>query len=210
MGTVVKKHKDKAVRKSEIIAAAEKIFFKSGIHQASMDAVASEADVSKGTLYLYFKNKNALYRAILRRAFETLEKYVTEAISDFSGNGKEKIKEAGKAYIKFSKEHPGYFDAILHYENDTVSLDDMEAESLKSMIAGNQVLEVLANVVKAGMDDGSIGTHKNPIKLAIILWGSTTGMLQMLNAKSKLLEHYYNLSEEEMLEDYFEVILKKL
>lgn len=210
MGTVVKKHKDKSVRKSEIIAAAEKIFFKSGVHQASMDAVAHEADVSKGTLYLYFKNKNALYRAILRRAFETLEKYVTEAISDCKGNGKEKIKEAGKAYITFSKKYPGYFDAILHYENDTVNLDDIEAESLKSMIAGNQVLEVLANVVKSGMDDGSIQIVKNPIKLAIILWGCTTGMLQMLNAKSKLFNHYYNISEEEMLEDYFEVILKKL
>ena len=210
MSITGRKHKDKSTRKAEILAAAEKIFFKNGIGNASMDAVAQEADVSKGTLYLYFKNKNALYRAILRRAFETLNNILGQPTSEGPLNGKELVYTAGKAYIKFSMEYPGYFDAILHYENETLQSDETESESIKSMIAGNQVLEKLANFVKTGKEDGSIKSDQHPLKIALILWGSITGILQMLNSKNQLIKHYYSIEQEELIESFFETVLNPL
>ncbi|MGB0166021.1 MAG: TetR/AcrR family transcriptional regulator [Luteibaculum sp.] len=205
-----RKSKEKAIRKSEILAAAEKVFFKNGLSSASMDAVAQEANVSKGTLYLYFKNKNALYRAILRRAFETLHSLLNNYVKPETQTGKEQIVEAGRAYVKFSKEYPGYFDAILHYENDTVGLDNVESESLKSMIAGNQVLELLASCVKRGQEDGTVNSKLHPLKQALILWGTITGILQMLYAKNQLIHQYYGIGVEEILDDYFAGIQENL
>lgn len=201
---------DKSKRKAEILAAAEKIFFKQGVSAASMDSVAKEANVSKGTLYLYFKNKNALYRAILRRAFETLDTFVRDHTSQPGLNGKDRVMAAGKAYVAFSKEYPGYFDSILHYENDNIGLDEGETESMKSMIAGNMVLETLAGFIKQGLEDGSITAKLHPLRQALLLWGSITGILQMMHSKHQLLNHYYEISEQEILDEYFNGVLNHL
>lgn len=52
-------------RTTQIIDAAIKVFSDQGISNARMDDIAEEVGVSKGTLYLYFKSKDAIISAIL-------------------------------------------------------------------------------------------------------------------------------------------------
>lgn len=47
-----------------IIAAGEKLFSRFGYRRTSMDDIAREAGVAKGTLYLYFDGKAAVFRAM--------------------------------------------------------------------------------------------------------------------------------------------------
>jgi AcrR family transcriptional regulator len=55
-------------RGPEILAAALECFAKSGFAGTRMDDVAAAAGVTKGTLYLYFPNKEALFEAVVRGA----------------------------------------------------------------------------------------------------------------------------------------------
>ncbi len=57
-------------RRKRIMDAAMRVFARMGVHQARMDDVAQEAQVSKGALYWYFRSKEELLRAILARLFE--------------------------------------------------------------------------------------------------------------------------------------------
>lgn len=57
-------------RSNEILDAAERLFTRFGYRRTVMDDVAQEAGVAKGTLYLYFTNKEALFRAIQARTLE--------------------------------------------------------------------------------------------------------------------------------------------
>jgi AcrR family transcriptional regulator len=54
-------------RPQQILAAAAKVFARDGLHSATLDAVAEEAGITKGTIYLYYKNKNELFGAALRQ-----------------------------------------------------------------------------------------------------------------------------------------------
>lgn len=56
----------KEARPAEIISAALDTFAERGFAAATLDEVAARAGVSKGTLYLYFPNKDALFRAMVR------------------------------------------------------------------------------------------------------------------------------------------------
>lgn len=206
MGVSERKLREKSARKNAIIEAAEEVFFSKGIEKASMDEVAKVAELSKGTLYLYFKNKNALYRAILRRAYTALWDVIKDNDPGAS-NGLNAVSAIAEAYIQFSSEHPGYFDSILHYENDVIDLENSEQESVKSIVAGNQVLELIVDQIKRGIADGSIKNNLDPIKTALALWGQTTGMLQLLKSKNRLLNHYYKLSEEALL-DHFMIMMR--
>jgi len=55
-------------RPREICAAALAVFAEKGFAAAKLDEIASRAGVSKGTLYLYFKDKEQLFRAVVRDA----------------------------------------------------------------------------------------------------------------------------------------------
>ena len=50
-----------------ILDAADRLFARFGYRRTAMDDVAAEAGVAKGTLYLYFDSKTALFRAIQAR-----------------------------------------------------------------------------------------------------------------------------------------------
>ena len=53
-------------RPREICAAALQVFAEKGFAAAKLDEIARRAGVSKGTLYLYFKDKEELFRAVVR------------------------------------------------------------------------------------------------------------------------------------------------
>ena len=56
----------KADRPGEIVAAALVVFAEKGFAAARLEEIAKRAGVSKGTLYLYFKDKEELFRAVVR------------------------------------------------------------------------------------------------------------------------------------------------
>lgn len=56
-------------RKAEILQAATATFARLGLERARMDDVAAAAGLSKGTLYLYFRSKDALVEALLHALF---------------------------------------------------------------------------------------------------------------------------------------------
>jgi AcrR family transcriptional regulator len=53
-------------RPREICSAALEVFSEKGFAAARLDEIARRAGVSKGTLYLYFKDKEDLFRAVVR------------------------------------------------------------------------------------------------------------------------------------------------
>jgi AcrR family transcriptional regulator len=68
-------------RPREICAAALEVFAEKGFAAARLDEIARRAGVSKGTLYLYFKDKEDLFRAVVRDAIVPNVAAITEAIS---------------------------------------------------------------------------------------------------------------------------------
>lgn len=73
----------KEARPQEIVAAALEVFAERGFAATRLDDVASRAGVSKGTLYLYFPNKEELFKAVIRAAIvpnlELAERMLAEA-----------------------------------------------------------------------------------------------------------------------------------
>ena len=56
----------KEARPSELLAAALELFVEKGFAATRLEDVASRAGVAKGTLYLYYENKEALFKAVIQ------------------------------------------------------------------------------------------------------------------------------------------------
>lgn len=64
---------DKEAMRLRILDAAMACFLRQGYHDTKMTDVARAADLAKGTLYLYFKGKDALTLALITRYFDDLK-----------------------------------------------------------------------------------------------------------------------------------------
>ena len=62
----------KLERRRQIIAAAKSVFADSGYHGASIHAIIERAQIARGTFYLYFESKAAVFDSILDQAMTDL------------------------------------------------------------------------------------------------------------------------------------------
>ncbi len=100
MGIAERREREKEQRRNMILDAAEKLFFSRGVENVTMDDVAEEAELSKGTLYLYFKNRDDIFHGIHLRGLEILKSKFEDAIK-LGENGICKVREIGNAYYQF-------------------------------------------------------------------------------------------------------------
>jgi AcrR family transcriptional regulator len=78
----------KKARPGEILDAALKVFAEKGFAAARMEDIASRAGVTKGTIYLYFENKEAVFKSLVREAVGTALSSVTADVATFEGSAK--------------------------------------------------------------------------------------------------------------------------
>ena len=81
----------KAERPGEIIEAALECFVAKGFMATRLDEVAQRAGVSKGTLYLYFDNKEALFKAVVETLVVPEIDQTEQQIQTFDGSAAELI-----------------------------------------------------------------------------------------------------------------------
>src|SRR5246127_5727358 len=85
-------------KRRQILEGARKVFMNLGFDGASMGEIARAAGVSKGTLYVYFADKSALFEAIVEE--ETLEQGKLAFNFDPARDVRTTLREFGQAYIE--------------------------------------------------------------------------------------------------------------
>src|ERR1700760_3723942 len=90
-------HDEESSKRRQILDGARKVFMDLGFDGASMGEIARSAGVSKGTLYVYFADKNRLFEAIVEE--ETLEQGKITFNFDPQRNVTTTLTEFGQAYI---------------------------------------------------------------------------------------------------------------
>jgi len=84
-------------KRREVLEGARRVFMDLGFDGASMNEIARSAGVSKGTLYVYFSDKNRLFEAIVEQ--EALEVGNSAFNFDVSREVVTTLQEFGRAYI---------------------------------------------------------------------------------------------------------------
>ena len=84
----------KQARPNEILDAALKVFAEKGFAGARMDDIARRAGVTKGTIYLYFENKEAVFKTLVRDSIGATLAGVTAGTRDFQGSAKDLLRFA--------------------------------------------------------------------------------------------------------------------
>lgn len=205
MGIAERKEREKQQRREDIISSAETVFFSKGYEQATMDDIAAHAELSKGTLYLYFKSKDDLHLAVARRGMNLLREQ-TSAAAEQGGNALEILQRMGWASVEFSQSNPDYMRSILmleEVESDDVSLS---LSDMQNMIFSESTVGTVLQVVEKGVKEGLIRSDLPPVLIAHTLWMSVISVLRFVGMRSNLLD-ILEISPETVYESHFELVI---
>lgn len=167
MTDITRKQRKKEQRRHDILNTAERLFYVKGFDKVTMDEIAEELDVSKGTLYLHFKNKDSLFFGIVAKHHAKCMELLIERLKTRESGG-EKLRVIIQWYIDISKANPEYHEMAMTYgpliwsrmdKEDEVPLDE-------NLLRYNIILN---EAILEGIEDGTIRNDLDPMMLGFYI-----------------------------------------
>jgi AcrR family transcriptional regulator len=176
MGIQERKERERERRRQQIIVAAKRVFSEKGFNRATMEDIAQEAELSPGTLYLYFKNKDELYASLSLRILQYLNIRLDHVVKEEGLDPAERMQALKEAIYDVYQFDPLILINLFHLQSsETLKnlspelFDDIQDLSRRS-------LEGITALFRSGTDGGLFETF-NPAVLAEIFWSLFSGMV---------------------------------
>lgn len=176
------KSKEEVVQEFRIHSIQEatmRVIARKGMSAATMQEIAEEAGVAKGTIYLYFRDRDELVEKTFDNAMSQLLAQIDTALQQ-EIPFEEKIRAIMAAKISFFSQNREFFRLYLSLRMPEGSPERQRRQNKRCQPQYKGRIEILAKVLKAAMDHGEIRQF-DPNRLALfIIEGSTAIILERL------------------------------
>ena len=199
MSILQRKEREKEHRKEEILDAAQKVFFEKELTTATMDEIAEKAELSKGTLYLYYKSKEDMYLGVLMRGMEELHtEYERIGLSDISTV--EKLEKLKASYIDYFYKNRKFFRMTNFLQSPHFHKQVSDEMKQSCDTEGQKVWNIIDSVLQHGVEEGVLRPDFNPIELGVIIWSNMTSLLSRIDNEGESWKKRFNIDLEHTLE----------
>jgi AcrR family transcriptional regulator len=199
MGIEERKGREKEHRKEEILDAAQKVFFEKGLPTATMDEIADAAELSKGTLYLYYKSKEDLYLGVMMRGMQSLFTDY-EDLATSQDSPLRKIVKLSELYIDFFASNRKFFWMFHFLQMPQFHKQVSEEMQLYCGTETRRLWDIVIGIMKQGMEAGILRSDLNPIEIGIILWSSSTALMLRGYTEGERWKERFNIDMSHTLE----------
>lgn len=197
---------NKHLKEQKLITAAEIVFSKMGFVNAKMEDIASEAGITKVTLYSYFQSKENLQLAVTYRALKLLiERYEATLEKFRDKTGLESAIAIFQIFIEFNEENYLYSEALLSYfelirstsqglNEDKVTSGIKESTYFKRLQEiQNLPFKITVKEINRGKADGSVKADIDPMLVTLAAWSSSIGYVKILFAAGDKVAPLFNV-----------------
>lgn len=165
----------KEARPKEIVQAALTIFARDGFAGARLDDVADQVGISKGTIYLYFKNKEELFKACVQETVGAHLAATQEFAANFEGDTADLLREVVNS-VSERLFQDGYRTILLLLISEGQRFPELVSFYFEEILSPG--LKVLRGIIARGVERGEFrdtGLAKYPMLLmspvmASVIW----------------------------------------
>lgn len=170
---VTQEHVD--ARRDAILGAAARLFARKGISGATMAEIASDADLSAGAIYRYYKSKEELLRAVFDEA-SARNRELFHGAAEHAASPLDALQQVGrKVWIEIDDPD----DLVCDVQMALSAARDPEDFGVDLRAARNEVRQLMLEMIRQAQAAGEIDPSIEPKDLALILHACTSG-IQML------------------------------
>jgi AcrR family transcriptional regulator len=135
-------------KRLKIMAAAAELFAAQPFHKVLLSEVAEAAGVGKGTLYIYFKNKEDLYLSVLYSGFAELIERMQRRLDKNQFGPMENLETAIREMVQFAYQNPHMFD-LMRTGPWRSLMDSVQWDSKR-----NELRTLIESIIRSGIADG--------------------------------------------------------
>ena len=176
MGIKERKEREKERRRQQIMVAAKRVFSRQSFNKATMEDIAKEAELSPGTIYLYFKNKEELFASLSLRILHYMNVRLEHVHNEKYQKPEQKIKALKEALYEVYEFDPIVLINMFHLQSsETLKnlspnlLSDIKDLSRSSFVS-------MAKIFEEGIKKGDF-IDRHPVALADIVWALFSGVV---------------------------------
>jgi len=188
--------------------AAKRVFSLKGFNKATMEDIANEAELSPGTLYLYFKNKDELCASLSLRILQYLNIKLKYVSSEKELEPEQKIEALKEAMYDVYEFDPLILINMLHLQSSEVlkNLSSQLVSDIKEL--SNNSIETMADIFEDGIKK-NVFIDKKPVAFAEILWALFSGVVLCDESKEIIKSNKGNKNYLKLtLENAFEIFAR--
>ncbi len=180
---------DKEKKKQDIISAALKVFAEKGFTRTTIKDIAEQAGIGKGTIYEYFNDKNE----IIHNSFFYFQKFFEFDIQEIllsDKNGISKLSELIKSITKILRsDDRKYLDLMFDFWAEGIKGHSKNLMLNEMNRFYKSYRNLFEDVLRQGIDDGSLRKDLDPVSVASIIIGMLDGiMVQWILEKDLITE----------------------
>lgn len=155
-----------------------------------MDEIANEVELTKPTLYLYFKDKESLYFAVVNRGIKNLRFMIAEEVKSAQASG---LKGGGiiVAFDKFIQEYPDYLRACNYIQSEKFDFSndkEMNPDAREIIEFNEELNERSLSAIRNYVEDGTYRSDVNPVVVLILNYIIAEGLLNISPFQRKFVE----------------------
>ena len=185
MGVLERRVREKKERRDAILAAASRVFLEQGLGNTTMQDIAREAELSKGALYLYFKNKDELFLQIALSALTDLESLV-ESVASSNQAPEVKVREMLERYIQYATEQRSRFQVAMSWLSPSYSVDGNTPVFSEYRQLVEKLYHSSIALLKQAEETGALVLRSSPERTWFQFWGALLGLLTLENSHEEV------------------------
>ena len=176
MGIQERKEREKERRRQQIIVAAKRVFSEKGFNKSTMEDIASEAELSPGTLYLYFKNKEELYASLSLRILQYLHIRVEHVNKETDLSPEQKLEKLVEAMYDVYDFDPLIIINMFHLQSSETLKNLSPRLMIQIEELSRKSIGAISNIFREGVVKG-VFIEKHPVALSDIFWSLFSGVI---------------------------------
>lgn len=157
-----------------ILTKARRLLVTEGYNALSMRKIARKAGCSPTSIYLHFKNKDALTHALIDEGIERLNEELEATIASSQGSPVRRLTAMSRTYVAFGLANPEYYQIMFQLHPERMAR--YPAESYRR---ARRNLERYADVFEEGQKTGVFREELSPIFSATVLWTALHGLVSL-------------------------------
>ncbi len=190
MGIQERKERERERRRQQIMVAAKRVFSAKGLSKATMEDIAKEAELSPGTLYLYFKNKDELFASLSLRILQYLLIRLEHVKNETDLTPEERMNALKDAMYDVYEFDPLILVNMFHLQSSE-TLKNLTQELLTEIRdLTRKAMGAMAKIFQEGVDK-RIFVQSDPVAMADIVWAMFSGIV-LLEESKKVIDEKEN------------------
>jgi len=178
LGLEERRKRERENRKNVILKAARKLFLEKGFKSVTVESIARKAELSKGSIYLYYNSKEEIYTQILLSDIDKFHNHIADLLQNPS-NASEALVRLADIYVDFFLNERELFRILMTFMLHTTDMNlpqDLNKQIIKTT---NRTIGIIEEIFNYGIERGEFPATINVRQNRNAIWGMLNGVISL-------------------------------